>query len=220
MNLPYKMLVFDWDGTLMDSQAEIVYCFQSAAKDLKLAVPPTEEIHKIIGIGMQFAVRAIFPGVQSDEGINAIIERYRHYYFHPEKVQSELFEGIYDMLIDLESQGYLLGVATSKGRRGLDESLERTRLNKVFHVTRCIDEAQSKPHPQMLLDAIDMLGVERDEALMIGDTEFDLQMANNAGVHGLGVKCGAHPEERLRDCKPVDILEHTREVSDWLLRKG
>lgn len=216
MSLPYKLLVFDWDGTLMDSQAEIVYCFQSAAKDLGRTVPSVDAIHNIIGIGMKQAVMSIFAGVETDSEIQEIVEAYRQHYFHPAKVPSELFPGIYDMLIALEEKGYFLAVATSKGRRGLDAALERTGLDKVFHATRCIDEAQSKPHPQMLLDAIDILGVENSESLMIGDTEYDLQMANNAGVHGVGVKCGAHGEEQLEACKPRTILAHTNQLLSWL----
>ena len=146
MRLPYKLLVFDWDGTLMDSQQEIVYCFQAAAKDLSLAVPSVEAIHNIIGIGMPQAIRAIFPMIESDAEVARITEAYRNHYFHPDKVPSELFDGIFDMLSELERQGYFLAVATSKGRRGLDAALERTGLNKVFHTTRCIDEAQSKSY--------------------------------------------------------------------------
>ena len=216
MSLPYKLLVFDWDGTLMDSQAEIVHCFQAAAKDLERAVPTVDAIHNIIGIGMKQAVMAIFPGVKKDSEIQEIVEAYRQHYFHPDKVPSELFPGIHEMLTSLEDKGYFLAVATSKGRRGLDAALERTGLDKVFHTTRCIDEAQSKPHPQMLLDAIDIVGVNNNEALMIGDTEYDLQMANNAGVHGVGVKCGAHGEEQLLACKPRTILAHTNQLLSWL----
>lgn len=216
MSLPYKLLVFDWDGTLMDSQGEIVYCFQSAAKDLGLDIPSQDSIHNIIGIGMKQAVQSIFPSAQSDDDIQEIVDAYRKHYFHPDKVPSELFEGIFEMLVGLEQQGYYLAVATSKGRRGLDIALERTGLDKVFHTTRCIDEAQSKPHPQMLLDAIDIVGVDTNEALMIGDTEYDLQMANNAGVHSVGVMCGAHDKEQLHACSPRTILAHTNELDDWL----
>ena len=138
MALPYKLLVFDWDGTLMDSQGEIVYCFQAAARDVGREIPSVESIHNIIGIGMQEAVRAIFPDVESGGDIQEIVDAYRQHYFHPDKVPSELFSGIYDMLSSLEHKGYFLAVATSKGRRGLDVALERTGLDKVFHTTRCI----------------------------------------------------------------------------------
>lgn len=216
MALPYKFIVFDWDGTLMDSQAEIVHCFQNASKDLGLNMPTAEEIHRIIGIGMQEAIRELFPGVETAQEAQKIVDAYRHYYFHPDKVPAELFDGIEAMLRELEAQGYFLGVATSKGRRGLDMALERTGFDKLFHITRCIDEAQSKPHPQMLLDSINIVGVEVSETLMVGDTEFDLLMANNAGVHGVGVNCGAHPRDRLEKCEPRVILDHTRELVKWL----
>ena len=220
MSQRYKLLVFDWDGTLMDSQAEIVYCFQAAAKDLSLTIPSTDAIHSIIGIGMREAINELFPEIQEDSSITQLVDQYRHHYFHPDKVPAELFVGIEDMLIALEKEGYFLAVATSKGRRGLNSALERTGLNRVFHTTRCIDEAVSKPNPQMLLDILDILGVEASDALMIGDTEYDLQMANNAKVDAVGVCCGAHEIERLLACEPKSCLDHTTHLFDWLKNDG
>jgi len=215
-NNPYQLLVFDWDGTLMDSAQEIIDCFQGAAKDQGQTVPAAKQVKEIIGIGMQEAIRILFPGLDSDQAYDQLIASYRDHYFAAERKKSELFEGIFEMISALESDGFLLGVATSKGRRGLDLALERSGLDKVFHFTRCIDEAPSKPHPQMLLDIIDYTGVDADRTLMIGDTEFDLLMAKNAGTHGLGVCCGAHPEERLWASDPITCLQHTIELRDWL----
>ena len=212
----YELLVFDWDGTLMDSRMEIVTCFQSAARDLNLRHPTLEDISNVIGIGMKEAVSELFPELTTDVAVAELVERYRYYYFHPEKVPSELFTGVHDMLLALEKSGYLLAVATSKGRRGLDVALDRSGLREVFHFTRCIDEALSKPHPQMLLDILDFTGIDADKALMIGDTEYDLQMARNARVHGVGVCCGAHARERLLACEPVACLNETRELHNWL----
>ena len=216
MNLKYRLLVFDWDGTLMDSADEIIQCFHSASADLGFTVPGAEEIRNIIGIGMHEAIIKLFPDLKTEADRQKLIDAYRHFYFHPEKEPAPLFAGVAQMLKQLEDDGFLLGVATSKGRRGLDIALERTELNKVFHCTRCIDDAQSKPHPQMLLDVLSYTGTELAEALMIGDTEYDLQMANNAGVAGLGVGCGAHDVERLYACEPVHCLDHTRELREWL----
>jgi phosphoglycolate phosphatase len=216
MRNKYQLLVFDWDGTLMDSMSEIVHCFQSAAADLQMDVPTPAQIHAIIGVGMHEAIGMLFPELTTAEVRQPLIERYRHYYFHPEKRLSELYPGVKEMLLSLEEKGFLLGVATSKGRRGLDAVLARTGLDRVFHATRCIDEAQSKPHPQMLLDVLTLTGVDKHEALMIGDTEFDLLMAQNAGVKSIGVSCGAHPRERLVSCKPLVCLDHTAEVLLWL----
>lgn len=214
----YKLLVFDWDGTLMDSAAEIVSCFQHAAGDLSLRPPTDAEVRNIIGVGMREAIQMLYPDMVEEADLQALIERYRHYYFLPEKPESQLFEGVYDMLKALEGQEYFLGLATSKGRRGLDQVLARTGLDKVFHYTRCIDEAHSKPHPKMLLDVMAWLGVDAADTLMIGDTEYDLQMARNARVDSVGVLCGAHEHERLLACEPKTCLPETAQLIHWLAR--
>jgi len=212
----YKLLVFDWDGTLMDSQQEIVSCFQAAAKDVGLHIPTADEVHNVIGLGMFEAVHGIFPELDSKESQQAFIERYRFYYFSPDKLPSVLFEGVDKMIRSLSDKGYFMAVATGKGRRGLDESLKRTGFDEIFHYTRCVDEAHSKPHPQMILDIMDYLGVETEDTLMIGDTEYDLQMATNANVHSVAVACGAHDKDRLFKHNPQVCLEQTKELEAWL----
>ncbi len=216
MNKPYELLVFDWDGTLMDSQQEIVHCFQQAARDLALDVPPVDAIRNIIGLGMHQAVSAVFPQLDTEQKQQPFVERYRHYYFSPDKPPSKLFDGVFDMLTGLSEQGYLLAVATGKGRRGLDQALSRTGLDAVFHYTRCVDEAHSKPHPQMLLDTLEFLGVEPPRALMIGDTEYDLLMAKNARVDSVAVSCGAHEKDRLLQHDPRVCIDWPHELPRWL----
>ena len=215
MSQKYKLLVFDWDGTLMDSAAEIVHCFQSAAAALGLPPPAAAAVHDIIGLGMREAVARLFPEL-AGEDFERLIAAYRRFYFDPQRPPAELFEGARELIEQLARRDYLLAVATGKGRRGLDRALARTGLDRLFHMSRCVDEAHSKPHPQMLLDIMDSLGAEPAETLMIGDTEYDLQMAANAGAHGLAVCCGAHGRARLQAQRPVAILEHTRELGDWL----
>ena len=214
--MTYKLLVFDWDGTLMDSQQEIITCFRRAAEDAQFTVPSADAVRNVIGLGMREAVDAVFPEIQSEEDISRFIEHYRHHYFSPDKTHSELYDGVYDMLRSLMEQDYFLSVATGKGRNGLNAALKRTALDEVFHYTRCVDEAPSKPHPQMLEDSMDYLGVEPHETLMIGDTEYDLQMAANAGVDSVGVHCGAHAPERLQKHNPKICFENTCELEDWL----
>jgi len=214
--LKYKLLVFDWDGTLMDSQQEIVNCFQSAAKEINLAMPTEDEIHNVIGLGMFEAVQTVFPELDSKVSQRDFIEAYRRYYFAPDKPPSELFLGVDKMLRRFSQQDYFLAVATGKGRRGLDAVLARTGLDEIFHFTRCVDEAHSKPHPQMLLDIMDYLGVETNETLMIGDTEYDLQMASNANVHSVAVCCGAHDKSRLIKHNPQTCLNQSHELEAWL----
>jgi len=216
--MKYKLLVFDWDGTLMDSQQEIVNCFQAAAKEVELKIPSVDEVHNVIGLGMFEAVHAVFPELDSAELQKNFIESYRHYYFSPDKPPSVLFDGVDKMIRSLADDGYFMAVATGKGRRGLNESLKRTGFDEIFHYTRCVDEAHSKPHPQMVLDIMDYLGVTANETLMIGDTEFDLQMATNANVHSVAVACGAHDKSRLFKHNPQICLEETKELAAWLLK--
>ncbi|MEK6747662.1 MAG: HAD-IA family hydrolase [Pseudomonadota bacterium] len=211
----YKLLVFDWDGTLMDSPARIVACFRAAAQDLHLPIPTSEAVRDIIGLGMRESVLSLYPAA-TDHDIRQFIARYRHYDAGIDPTPAPLFEGVKEMLIDFERREYLLAVATGKGRRGLDRVLRETELHTVFHFTRCIDEALSKPHPQMLLDILTYTGVDAADALMVGDTEYDLMMARNAGVGGVGVACGAHPRARLEKCMPVACLEHTVHFAQWL----
>lgn len=216
--MPYKLLVFDWDGTLMNSQKEIVTCFQLAAKDTNLPIPTEAEVHNVIGLGMFEAVRVLFPDLDSKESQQSLVQHYRQHYFSPEKITSSLFEGVFDMLHKLQNDGYFLTVATGKGRRGLNEVLHITKLKEVFHFTCCVDEAHSKPHPQMLLDTMTYIGVEPEETLMIGDTEYDLQMATNAQVSSVGVCCGAHEKSRLVKHNPLACLDETKELDTWLSR--
>jgi phosphoglycolate phosphatase len=212
----YELIVFDWDGTLMDSAQEIITCFARASADLGITAPTPDEVKNVIGLGMQEALHILFPQITTDAEREAVVERYRHHYFSADKVPSELFEGVFDLIQRLSRQGYMLAVATGKGRRGLDMVLERTGLGELFHYSRCVDEAHSKPHPQMLEDTMDFMGVTPEQTLMVGDSIYDLQMANNAKTASVGVCCGAHPRERLLECKPVACLETTAELFDWL----
>jgi len=211
MKNPFKLLVFDWDGTLMDSEARIVDCVRAAVRDLGLDVPEDDRIRNIIGLGLSEAVNTLLPGV--DETLNrGIVERYRQHFLVENKTPSRLFEGVRETLVDLEADGYLLAVATGKGRRGLDEALEDTGLGGMFLATRCSDETFSKPHPEMLLQLMDELGVEREDTLMIGDTEYDMQMAINAGTRMLGVSYGVHSADRLARHGPLGVVDSVKQI--------
>ena len=215
MSRNFRLLVFDWDGTLMDSEARILSCVREAARDLGLETPTDTAIRNIIGLGLEEAVQMLFPGLQGSSVVG-VIDRYRHHYLHANETPSELFPGSLPVLRELESREYLLAVATGKGRQGLQKVLNATRLEHLFHATRCADETFSKPHPQMLLEILGELGVEAGEALMIGDTEYDLQMASNAGVRSVAVGYGAHEPERLAGHGPLTILEDITDLIGWL----
>lgn len=188
--MSFKLLVFDWDGTLMDSEARIVACIQSAFADLGEMPPPREVAREVIGLGLEEAMTMLWPDgsvVQRRE----LVDRYR-FHFLGGNESSSLFPGARELIEDLKQRGLLLAVATGKSRRGLESALASTGLRGHFHATRCADETFSKPHPEMLLQVMDELGAHRSETLMIGDTEYDMEMARNAGVAALAVAYGVH----------------------------
>ena len=211
----FKLLVFDWDGTLMDSEARILACVRAAAVDLQLEIPSDESISNIIGLGLKEAVTTLFPGSDDDQVTN-VEARYRHHFLDADKTPSTLFSGALEVLTELSEYGYLLAVATGKGRRGLDQELDKTGLDRLFHATRCADETFSKPHPEMLLQIMAELGIEGEETLMIGDTEYDMQMAKNARTHSLAVSYGVHESARLLRHDPLGCLNNIADLSDWL----
>lgn len=209
------MLVFDWDGTLMDSVARIVASLRASITDLDWAHREDDALRNIIGLGLQEAARSLYPDISAAD-YQRFVERYRHHFMFADPTPSELFPGAADTLRELERRGYLLAVATGKGRQGLNKVLRETGLQPLFHATRCADETTSKPHPQMLLEIMDELGVAATSTLMIGDTEYDLEMARNAGTPSLAVNYGVHERERLMRLEPLHCLSEIRELLSWL----
>jgi phosphoglycolate phosphatase len=212
---PLKLLVFDWDGTVMDSAARIVACMRAAAADLGLEPPQEHAVRNIIGLGIREAVEALFPG--RDEGFGArLTAAYRTHFLHTDRTPSAPFAGACETLHALHAEGYLLAVATGKGRQGLARELEETGLAKLFHATCCADETRSKPHPRMLLQIMDGLCVPGTRTLMIGDTEYDMEMARRAGAYGLAATYGVHERERLLRHGPVGCIESISALGAWL----
>jgi phosphoglycolate phosphatase len=215
MPVRYDLLVFDWDGTLMDSAARIVASMRAAFIELALAPPAPAAARNVIGLGLSHAVAELAPGL--DEVTRGkIIERYRAHYLELDDTPTPLFPGAAEVVAQLAAQGYLLAVATGKSRRGLDQALAQSGLRAHFHATRSADETFSKPHPQMLLELLDELGVGNEQALMIGDTEYDLLTARNAGVDALAVCYGAHAPERLLALGPLACLSAIDALPGWL----
>ncbi|MDP1707627.1 MAG: HAD-IA family hydrolase [Gammaproteobacteria bacterium] len=211
----YKLLVFDWDGTLMDSEAHIVQCLRLAIRDAGLPAVEDAAIRNIIGLGLGEALKNLLPGV-GDDLQGALVGHYRRHFLAGEHTPSELFPGASETLTRLAEEGYLLAVATGKGRQGLNHVLERTGLKHVFHGTRCVDEAPSKPHPQMLRDIMAVLDVAPGNTLVIGDTEYDVNMARNAGSAAVGVSYGVHGRARLLQCGALACLDSLHELPGWL----
>ncbi len=211
----FDLIVFDWDGTLADSTRMIVDCLREASADAGLRVPEPTAASNIIGLGLNEAVLALF-GELNDVQYEQLTSRYRHHY-HLRDNETPLFDGVTETLAELESLGFMLAVATGKGRNGLNRSLQRSGLAQHFHATRCVDECHSKPHPQMLLELMDELGTLPERTLMIGDTSFDLQMAQNANVASVAVSYGAQPLTSLLPLAPLAHFSEFFSLSQWLL---
>lgn len=210
---PFRLIVFDWDGTLMDSAAAIVTAIQGASRDLALPVPDAEHARHVIGLGLTDALAYLFPELQR-AAYEDVANRYRFHYSVLDR-GIPLFEGVAEMVADLAAAGFLLAVATGKGRRALDRALETTGLTPLFHATRCADETFSKPHPAMLLDLMDELGIDAARTLMVGDTTHDLAMARNAHVAPVAVAYGAHSRESLSACAPLAVLDTVAALRAW-----
>jgi len=211
----FDLIVFDWDGTLMDSPGVIVSSIQNACVDIGLAAPDEPACRHIIGLGLQEALMQLLPELPEHD-YPRLVERYRHHYL-AQDADIPLFEGAEQLVKDLHGNGFLLGVATGKSRAGLDRVLQHTGLGGYFHATRCADECFSKPHPEMLERIMEELGMPRDRTLMIGDTSHDLQMASNAGVASLAVSFGAHTRADLLAHGALACLDTMGELEQWLL---
>jgi phosphoglycolate phosphatase len=210
----FDLIVFDWDGTLMDSTATIVKCIQAAAKDLGLPIPDQKAASYVIGLGLYDAMQAVLPDLDP-KFYPRMVERYRYHYLAMDQ-DLILFEGVREMLLELSQQGYFLAVATGKSRVGLNRALDTVKLMSLFHATRCADETFSKPHPAMLQELTRELGQDMKRTVMIGDTTHDLQMAINAGASGVGVRYGAHSESELVPLKPLHIADSITDLRAWL----
>lgn len=214
----YELIVFDWDGTLMDSAGAIVRSIQAACRDLELPVPEEARARHVIGLGLADALQHAVPDL-APEHYPRMVERYRHHYLSRDH-ELVLFEGVEELLGDLAGRGHLLAVATGKSRIGLDRALAHSGLHSHFHGSRCADECFSKPHPQMLEELMAEFGVAPDRTLMIGDTSHDLLMASNAGVGALAVTYGAHSSEHLAEHASLACLHSVPELSAWLKNHG
>jgi len=211
----YRLLVFDWDGTLVDSAGRIVACMRAAARETGLPLLPEERLRDVIGLGLRQALARLFPGAD-EEALARFAARYRHHYLNGAYRPVRPFPGADALLEALEARGYWLAVATGKSRAGLERSLDEHGWRGRFLATRCADETCSKPHPQMLLEIMEELDVPPERTLMIGDTEYDVLMARQAGADALGVAHGVHGRERLLARGALACVGGLDAVLDWL----
>ncbi len=210
----FDLLVFDWDGTLIDSAGAIAACIQAACRDLDLPVPDEARARHVIGLGLADSLAYAVPGLPPSE-YPRVSERYRHH-FLARDASLPLFPGTREMLTALRTNGHRLAIATGKSRAGLARALAHTGLADLFDATRCADQCAPKPAPDMLLELLDEFGVGRSRALMVGDTSHDLQMAANAGVAAIAVSYGAHDARLLSGHGPLELVHSTAELRSWL----
>lgn len=209
------LLIFDWDGTLSDSTGLITRAMQQSAEDLGWPIPEAAAVQNIIGLGLPEALHLLFPD-QDDKGHGLLRDRYRSNYLRADQAQpSELFPGVMETLTRLREDGHQMAVATGKSRVGLDRVLKVMGLDGFFHATRCADETASKPHPLMLHQLLEAFRAEPSSAVMVGDTEYDMEMGRRAGMDRIAVSYGAHTIDRLHPYEPALCLDQFDELLRW-----
>jgi phosphoglycolate phosphatase len=214
----FDLLVFDWDGTLVDSAGHIVHSIQAAAGDLGLDLPSEQQARYIIGLGLMDALACLFPELSRTD-YPRLVERYRHHYLAGDH-KLALFAGASRGIRNLHASGFSLAVATGKSRQGLDRAFESSGLGVFFHASRCGDEGLPKPHPDMLVYLMKALDVDPRRTLMIGDTTHDLDMARSAGVPAVAVGYGAHSRASLEAHRPLACVMSFTELTRWVRQNG
>lgn len=211
----YKLVIFDWDGTVMDSVPKIVNCMQQSALALNVTVPSDDAIKNIIGMSLEKAVAVLFP--DNDKLCADIVLEYQRQYKEVDTTAAPLFLDVERTLIALQAQGMLLAVATGKSRAGLERLLDETKLRDYFVATRTSDDALSKPSPDMLLQLLDELNIAPSDAVMIGDTQIDMMMAKAANINRIGVTMGAHNAAQLNEFNPIATVDAFIQLQSLLI---
>ena len=210
----YDLIVFDWDGTIMDSTGLIADCIQLAARDMRLPIPTLEQAKSIIGLGINDSTARLFPQLDA-EARTRYASAYRGHFVARDH-EAPLYDGIRELLTGLAAPARFLAVATGKPRAGLERAFGHSGLKAHFHYSRCADEGFPKPHPDMLFKLMDVTAVTRHRTLMIGDTTHDLELALNAGVDAVAVTYGAHPRGALASMPALGVVDSVAELSVWM----
>lgn len=195
-----RLVVFDCDGTIVDSQASIISAMATAFRAHGHPAPPAAAVRRVVGLPLEAAVAALAAGGLSGAEAEIVSESYRQAFRALRlagKVDDPLYPGAAAAFAALDAAGWLLGIATGKGRRGLDQTLERHGLTGRFVTLQTADSAPGKPHPAMLLNAVAEAGADAAATIMVGDTTFDMEMSQNAGILAIGVAWGYHEAEEL-----------------------
>lgn len=209
------LIIFDWDGTLVDSAGKIVAAMNEAAVDTGLAQLEPKAIRSIIGLGLPEAIATLYPGIDA-ETVDNMRQAYSHRFINSDHGLSPLFPGVEETLEALIGAGATLAVATGKSRRGLNRELGAREMEHYFPHTRCADETASKPDPLMLHQLLDEAGRGVEEAVMVGDTLFDMEMAANANMRRVAVSYGAHERDVLEDHGPDLLIDDFSTILNWV----
>jgi phosphoglycolate phosphatase len=210
-----KAVIFDWDGTLIDSVEHIAQSLHQAATDLGYPELEREAYRDIIGLGMVEALHKLYPGISPEE-MTRIREGYSTYFFAKVTAPQNVFAGMADLVADLRTAGLGCSVATGKSRRGLKGALVSSGLGPHFDTTRCADETRSKPDPLMLSELLEFYRIRPDQAVMIGDTRYDLEMAQRIGMPSIGVEWGVHQRDVLEHYEPHAIVDTVADLRNVL----
>lgn len=210
----FELIVFDWDGTIINSTGLIAECIQLAATEIGYPAPTTVAAKHVIGLSLQQSIEVLFPAMMPADR-QRFAAAFRVHYV-PREEEPPLYVGIAELLSGLQHPERMLAVATGKPRAGLERAFAYTGLKPHFHFTRCADEGSPKPHPDMLFKLMEFTGKTPDRVLMIGDTTHDLQLAQNAGVAAVGVTYGAHPTRRLQQYPAEVIVDDVAQLANWL----
>lgn len=215
----FSLLVFDWDGTLVDSIERIVTSLQHASKQAIAADISETQAKNVIGLGLIEAINRLHPeldGERHSTELQRIADAYRQHYLYDNPIPAPLFPGVKPLLNELKQRGYTLAISTGKSRAGLDRSILENDVADYFSLTKCATESKSKPDPQMLHEILRQLKFSNSQTLMIGDSEHDLKMAKNARVKSIGVTHGVHDADTLSKFEPLICLQNITDLSDYL----
>ena len=215
--MKYPLIVFDWDGTIIDSHSAIIECMQEASRDLGLPVPERERAGHVIGLGLHDTMKIVAPNLPAQRYPEFIAMYRKHFLAREDAMQ--LFPGMQALISSLSTR-HRLAIATGKSRKGLERALTASGIRECFTASRCADETTPKPHPAMLVELMQQLQVQAEGVLMIGDTSHDMEMARAAGVHGLAVTYGAHSEHELRSCGPRGCVSSVQALGEWLTQNA
>ncbi len=211
-----RLVVFDCDGTLVDSQHLIVEAMTRAFESVGRAPPSAESTRRIVGLSLLHAMEVLAPEAERTDH-EALVDGYRDAFMEirqrPDHSEA-LYPGVHDVLEYLDGNGWLMGIATGKSLRGMHATIARHGLDGRFVTIQTADIAPGKPHPGMLLQAMDEAGAAPETTILVGDTSFDMEMARNAGVASVGVSWGYHPVEELHRAGAHRVIERFDELNN------